>query len=91
LVDTIRSYAAGFIFTTALPPINLAGALTAVTILKSAEGRALREQHQKNVTIMRNLLLAAELPIVHCPSHIIPIEVRHGSLLYPFSYFIQTQ
>nr|XP_002125767.1 5-aminolevulinate synthase, erythroid-specific, mitochondrial isoform X1 [Ciona intestinalis] len=75
LVDTVRSYAAGFIFTTALPPINLAGALTAVRILKSKEGIALRAKHQRNVSMMRRMLLAAGLPVVHCPSHIIPIKV----------------
>nr|CAB3220856.1 5-aminolevulinate synthase, erythroid-specific, mitochondrial [Phallusia mammillata] len=75
LVDTIRSYAAGFIFTTALPPMNLAGALAAVCILKSDEGKALRARHQRNVSMMRKMLLAAKLPVVHCPSHIVPIKV----------------
>jgi len=75
LVDTVRSYAAGFIFTTALPPMNLAGALAAVCVLKSDEGRALRARHQKNVSTIRRLLMAANLPVVHCPSHIVPIKV----------------
>lgn len=75
LVDMIRSYAAGFIFTTALPPINVAGALASVRLLKSDVGRALRRKHQENVTMMRRLLVAANLPIEHCPSHIIPIIV----------------
>uniref|UniRef100_H2YQT3 5-aminolevulinate synthase n=1 Tax=Ciona savignyi TaxID=51511 RepID=H2YQT3_CIOSA len=75
LVDTVRSYAAGFIFTTALPPMNLAGALTAVRVLKSKEGIALRAKHQRNVSMMRRMLLANGLPVVHCPSHIIPIKV----------------
>uniref|UniRef100_H2YQT0 5-aminolevulinate synthase n=1 Tax=Ciona savignyi TaxID=51511 RepID=H2YQT0_CIOSA len=74
LVDTVRSYAAGFIFTTALPPMNLAGALTAVRVLKSKEGIALRAKHQRNVSMMRRMLLANGLPVVHCPSHIIPIK-----------------
>ena len=75
LIDTVRSYAAGFIFTTALPPINLAGAITALQILKSSEGRMLRDLHQKNVSTMRKMLIEADLPVVHCPSHIIPIQV----------------
>ncbi|XP_076813289.1 5-aminolevulinate synthase, non-specific, mitochondrial-like [Clavelina lepadiformis] len=75
LIDMIRSYAAGFIFTTALPPMNVAGALAAVQILKSEEGQVLRSQHQRNVSMMRKMLMAADLPLVHCPSHIIPIQV----------------
>lgn len=75
LVDTVRSFAAGFIFTTSLPPMVLAGALESVRVLKSAEGQALRRAHQRNVKLMRQLLLDAGLPVVNCPSHIIPIRV----------------
>lgn len=75
LIDTVRSYAAGFIFTTSLPPMLLAGALESVRILKSAEGRALRRQHQRNVKLLRQMLMDAGLPVVHCPSHIIPVRV----------------
>lgn len=79
LVDTVRSYAAGFIFTTSLPPMLLAGALASVRILKSAEGRALRRQHQRNVKLLRQMLMDAGLPVVHCPSHIIPVRVKAGA------------
>ncbi|EHB01790.1 5-aminolevulinate synthase, nonspecific, mitochondrial [Heterocephalus glaber] len=79
LVDTVRSYAAGFIFTTSLPPMLLAGALESVRILKSAEGRALRRQHQRNVKLMRQMLMDAGLPVVHCPSHIIPVRVADAA------------
>lgn len=75
LVDTVRSYATGFIFTTSLPPMLLSGALQSVQILKSEEGRALRRRHQRNVKHMRQLLMDAGLPVVHCPSHIIPVRV----------------
>ncbi|XP_048475909.1 5-aminolevulinate synthase, erythroid-specific, mitochondrial [Rhincodon typus] len=75
LIDTIRSYAAGFIFTTALPPMVLAGALESVRILKTEEGQALRRSHQRNVKYMRQLLMDAGLPVINCPSHIIPIRV----------------
>lgn len=75
LVDTVRSFAAGFIFTTALPPMSLAGALESVRILKSPEGQALRRAHQRNVKHMRQLLMDKGLPVVNCPSHIIPIQV----------------
>lgn len=56
LVDMVRSYAAGFIFTTSLPPTVLCGALEAVTILASEEGRQLRNIHQRNVSYLKNLL-----------------------------------
>lgn len=75
LVDTVRSYAAGFIFTTALPPMVLSGALESVRVLKSPEGQALRRAHQRNVKHMRQLLMDKGLPVVNCPSHIIPIRV----------------
>ncbi|KAG7521234.1 5-aminolevulinate synthase, erythroid-specific, mitochondrial isoform X2 [Solea senegalensis] len=80
LVDTVRSYAAGFIFTTALPPMVLSGALESVRVLKSPEGQALRRAHQRNVKHMRQLLMDKGLPVVNCPSHIIPIRVGNAEL-----------
>lgn len=79
LVDTVRSYAAGFIFTTSLPPMLLAGAMASVRVLKSEEGQALRRQHQRNVKLLRQMLMDAGLPVVHCPSHIIPIRVADAA------------
>ncbi|XP_063147979.1 5-aminolevulinate synthase, non-specific, mitochondrial [Candoia aspera] len=79
LIDTVRSYAAGFIFTTSLPPMLLAGALESVRTLKSTEGQVLRRQHQRNVKLMRQMLMDAGLPVVHCPSHIIPIRVADAA------------
>ncbi|MBN3323603.1 HEM0 protein, partial [Atractosteus spatula] len=78
LVDTVRSYAAGFIFTTSLPPMVLAGALESVRVLKGPEGQALRRAHQRNVKHMRQLLMDAGLPVINCPSHIIPIRVGNA-------------
>ncbi|KAM3871775.1 5-aminolevulinate synthase, non-specific, mitochondrial-like [Diretmus argenteus] len=75
LVDTVRSYAAGFIFTTSLPPMLLAGARESVKVLKSDEGRALRRKHQRSVKLLRQMLMDSGLPVVHCPSHIIPVRV----------------
>ncbi|KAJ8372072.1 hypothetical protein AAFF_G00294860 [Aldrovandia affinis] len=75
LVDTVRSYAAGFIFTTSLPPMVLAGALESVRVLRGPQGQALRRAHQRNVKHLRLLLLEAGLPVINCPSHIIPIQV----------------
>ncbi|XP_030640441.1 5-aminolevulinate synthase, erythroid-specific, mitochondrial [Chanos chanos] len=78
LVDIVRSYAAGFIFTTSLPPMILAGALESVRVLRSTEGQSLRRAHQRNVKHMRQLLLDAGLPVISCPSHIIPIRVGNA-------------
>ncbi|XP_068186447.1 5-aminolevulinate synthase, erythroid-specific, mitochondrial [Antennarius striatus] len=80
LVDMVRSFAAGFIFTTALPPMVLSGALESVRVLKSSEGQALRRAHQRNVKHMRQLLMDKGLPVVNCPSHIIPIHVGNAEL-----------
>ncbi|GAA6081109.1 5-aminolevulinate synthase, nonspecific, mitochondrial [Tachysurus ichikawai] len=78
LVDTVRSYAAGFIFTTSLPPMLLAGARESIRILKGEEGRVLRRKHQRNVKLLRQMLMDSGLPVVHCPSHIIPIRVSNA-------------
>ncbi|XP_054721571.1 5-aminolevulinate synthase, non-specific, mitochondrial-like isoform X2 [Uloborus diversus] len=75
LVDMIRSYAAGFIFTTSLPITVLKGALASIKVLKSNEGRLLRQKHQENVRYLRRSLQEAGIPVVHCPSHIIPVHV----------------
>jgi 5-aminolevulinate synthase len=80
LVDMVRSYAAGFIFTTSLPPTVLSGALTAVRILKSEEGRQLRATHQSNVKYLRNRLMNAGISVEHTPSHIIPVFIGNPSL-----------
>ncbi|XP_029948078.1 5-aminolevulinate synthase, nonspecific, mitochondrial-like [Salarias fasciatus] len=78
LVDTVRSYAAGFIFTTSLPPMLLAGARQSIQVLKDEEGRALRRKHQRNVKLLRQMLMDSGLPVVHCPSHIIPVRVSNA-------------
>ncbi|XP_041801823.1 5-aminolevulinate synthase, nonspecific, mitochondrial-like isoform X2 [Chelmon rostratus] len=75
LVDAVRSYAAGFIFTTSLPPMLLAGAKESIKVLKSEEGRTLRRKHQRSVKLLRQMLMDSGLPVVHCPSHIIPVRV----------------
>lgn len=96
-VDMIRSYAAGFIFTTSLPPTVLAGARKSIQILKSTEGRLLRDRHQENVRYLRNKLLSAGLPIEHTPSHIIPVRIGNPEqctmisdvLLRDYGHYVQ--
>lgn len=75
LIDMIRSYAAGFIFTTSLPPTVLCGAYKAVEVLASEEGRQLRQRHQETVRYLRSLLQREGFPVEHTPSHIIPIKL----------------
>jgi 5-aminolevulinate synthase len=56
LIDMIRSYGSGFIFTTSLPPSVIAGSLAAIEISKSNEGRQLRSLHQLYATIVKTEL-----------------------------------
>ena len=44
-------------------------------VLRSSEGRELRATHQENVRYLRGKLLEAGLPVIHTPSHIIPVHV----------------
>lgn len=81
LVDAVRSYATGFIFTTSLPPMLLAGAKESIGVLKGEEGRALRRKHQRNVKLLRQMLMDSGLPVTCCPSHIIPVRVRELRIL----------
>jgi 5-aminolevulinate synthase len=80
MTDFIRSYGAGFIFTTSMPPTVLASALAAIEISKSDEGRALRRKQQENVRELRSKLIDAGLPVMIAPSHIIPIHVGNAAL-----------
>lgn len=80
LIDVVRSYGAGFIFTTSLPPTVLAGSLASVRILRSGEGRQLRAQHQINVEYLRRSLFAAGVGVEQTPSHIIPVHVGNPVL-----------
>lgn len=97
-IDMIRSYAAGFIFTTSLPPTVLKGALTSVRILRSSEGQELRSRHQANVRFLRDSLTHAGLPQLPSPSHIIPIPIGDPELcaqvcdrmLNEFGHYVQS-
>ncbi|MFO1203613.1 MAG: 5-aminolevulinate synthase [Tabrizicola sp.] len=75
MVDAIRSYAPGFIFTTSLPPTVAAGAAASVRFLKGEGGRALREKHQTQARVLKTRLKAMGLPIIDHGSHIVPVHV----------------
>ncbi|KAM3181062.1 hypothetical protein ACTXT7_015089 [Hymenolepis weldensis] len=80
LVDMVRSYAGGLIFTTSLPPPVLAAARTSIAILKSNEGRQLREEQRRRVSIVRRRLQEAGFPAPDLQSHIIPILVGNPDI-----------
>jgi 5-aminolevulinate synthase len=99
LVDFIRSFASGFIFTTALPPHVAAGALASVRHLKESEIE--RAAHRDRVRKVRARLDAIGIPTLPNPSHIVPVMVgdaakckwisdllldEHGVYVQPINY-----
>jgi 5-aminolevulinate synthase len=80
IIDAVRSYAPSFIFTTALPPAIAAAAKTAVQILKTPEGEAIRAQHQRQSLLTKHALSAAGLPVMANPTHIVPVLVGDAEL-----------
>ncbi|NRA29178.1 MAG: 5-aminolevulinate synthase [Parvularculaceae bacterium] len=99
LCDFVRSFASGFIFTTALPPAIAAGALASVRHLKESQHE--RQQHREKVAMVRARLNAIGIPTLDNPSHIVPVMVRdpkkcrfisdwlmqnHGIYVQPINY-----
>jgi 5-aminolevulinate synthase len=99
MCDFVRSFASGFIFTTAIPPAIAAGALASVRHLKASSVE--REGQQRNVAMLRAKLDAAGLPHAVNPSHIVPVMVgdpvlckqvsdtlleQHGIYVQPINY-----
>jgi 5-aminolevulinate synthase len=73
IIDVIRSYAPGFIFTTSLSPVLVAGVLAAVRHLKSSsEGR---DAQQANAAMLKKLFFDAGLPVMMSNTHIVPLMV----------------
>jgi len=73
LVDAIRSYAPGFIFTTSLAPVVAAGAVASIRHLKASNVE--REAHQERAQTLKQRLRDLGLPVLENPSHIVPIMV----------------
>ena len=73
ICDAIRSYASGFIFTTSLAPAIVAGALASVKHLKNSTVE--RTHHQERAKTLKARLIAAGLPVLENPSHIVPVMV----------------
>ncbi len=73
IIDVIRSYAPGFIFTTSLSPVLVAGVLASVRHLK--ESSVEREAQQANATALKNHFRGAGLPVMDSTTHIVPLMV----------------
>jgi len=73
LIDFVRSFSSGFIFTTALPPAIAAGATASIRHLKDSQMERMR--HQQRVDQVRARLDAAGVPHMPNPSHIVPVMV----------------
>ena len=74
LCDFVRSFASGFIFTTALPPAVTAGALASVRHLKSSDLE--RRRHRKQVELLRAKLDSVGIPHKRNPGHIVPVMIN---------------
>jgi 5-aminolevulinate synthase len=99
MVDAVRSYAPGFIFTTALPPAICAAATAAIKHLKTSSWE--RERHQDRAARVKAVLNAAGLPVMPSDTHIVPVFVgdpekvkiasdlllsEHGIYIQPINY-----
>jgi 5-aminolevulinate synthase len=78
IVDFIRSFAPGFIFTTSLPPAIAAGAVASIRHVRDASD--LRERHQERAQRVKRRLRDAGLPVMPSPSHIVPVMVGDARL-----------
>jgi len=99
VIDAVRSYAPGFIFTTALPPAICAAATAAIRHLKTSSWE--RERHQDRAARVKAVLNAAGLPVMGSTTHIVPLFVgdaekckqasdlllsEHGIYIQPINY-----
>ena len=73
IIDVIRSYAPGFIFTTSLSPVLVAGALASVRHLKASSIE--REGQQAAAAMLKGMMAEAGLPVMNSTTHIVPLMV----------------
>ena len=73
IIDVIRSYAPGFIFTTSLSPVLVAGVLASVRHLKASSAE--REAQQASAALLKGLFAEAGLPVMLGTTHIVPLMV----------------
>src|SRR6202011_281946 len=99
LIDAVRSYAPGFIFTTALPPPICAAATAAIRHLRISQRE--RDRHQDRAARLKSVLHTAGLPVMPSETHIVPVHVGdpekckmasdlllsdHGVYIQPINY-----
>ena len=100
LVDFVRSYASGFIFTTSMPPAIAAAASASVQHVRD-HGQPDRDRHQERAATLKKMLADAGLPVMPSVSHIVPVMVgdpvvckqvtddlmdRYGLYVQPINY-----
>jgi 5-aminolevulinate synthase len=78
MVDFVRSFASGFIFTSSMPPAVAAGALASIRHVKGAA--ELRARHQERAARVKQRLREAGLPVMPSESHIVPVFVGDAAL-----------
>jgi 5-aminolevulinate synthase len=78
MVDCIRSFAPGFIFSTALAPVLAAGAIASIRHLK--ESNTERHALHENAANLKSMFRNAGLPVMNSPSHIVPLMVGEAGL-----------
>ncbi|RCL02353.1 MAG: 5-aminolevulinate synthase [Candidatus Tokpelaia sp. JSC189] len=78
VIDAVRSYSPGFIFTTALPPAIAASAIAAIRHLKKSQMERIMQQRQTQKT--KDILIQAGLPIIPSETHIVPILISDPDL-----------
>src|SRR3982751_810298 len=78
IVDAVRSYAPGFIFTTALPPAICSAATAAIRHLKNSSWE--RERHQDRAARVKAVLVSAGIPVMSTDTHIVPVFVGDAEL-----------
>jgi 5-aminolevulinate synthase len=99
VIDAVRSFAAGFIFTTALPPAVAAAATASIRYLKASSAE--RQKQQRQVAKTKQVLSGLGLPIMETVTHIVPVMVgdaeackaasdrlleKHGIYIQPINY-----
>jgi len=95
IVDCIRSYGRGFIFTTSLPPAICASAQRSIQIVKNSPD--LRARHQERAAMLKTKLAAAGIKYRHTPTHIVPVVIGDpilcrnisDALLYVYGIYAQ--